>query len=65
MGDIGDYTTQQDWAGYSADQHAVWRLLFERQQRLQGAGVVLRQAALGTVKKQLGQSLYQSRGAIV
>jgi phenylalanine-4-hydroxylase len=34
MGDIEDYTIEQDWAGYSADQHAIWRLLFERQQRL-------------------------------
>jgi phenylalanine-4-hydroxylase len=34
MGEVGDYTIEQDWAGYSADQHAVWRLLFERQQQL-------------------------------
>src|SRR5580765_5822332 len=34
MGDIRDYTIAQDWAGYSADEHAIWRLLFERQQRL-------------------------------
>jgi len=34
MGDIGDYTIEQDWAGYSEDQHAVWRLMFEHQQRL-------------------------------
>jgi phenylalanine-4-hydroxylase len=29
-----DYMIEQDWSGYSADQHATWRLLFERQQRL-------------------------------
>jgi hypothetical protein len=34
MDDIRDHTVEQDWAGYSADEHAVWRLLFERQQRL-------------------------------
>jgi phenylalanine-4-hydroxylase len=30
----GDYTIEQDWSGYSAEEHAIWRLLFERQQRL-------------------------------
>src|SRR5580765_6062796 len=34
MGDVRDFAIEQDWAGYSADEHAVWRLLFERQQRL-------------------------------
>jgi phenylalanine-4-hydroxylase len=34
MTDIRDYTTEQDWTAYSEDEHAVWRLLFERQQRL-------------------------------
>lgn len=34
MGEVGDYTIEQDWAGYSADEHAVWRLLFEHQQQL-------------------------------
>jgi phenylalanine-4-hydroxylase len=34
MDDIRDYTIEQNWAGYSEDEHAVWRLLFERQQRL-------------------------------
>ena len=34
MGDIRDYTIEQNWSGYSADEHAVWRLLFDRQQRL-------------------------------
>lgn len=26
-----DYTISQDWAGYRAEQHAVWRTLFHRQ----------------------------------
>jgi phenylalanine-4-hydroxylase len=26
-----DYTIVQDWAGYRADQHAIWRTLFHRQ----------------------------------
>jgi phenylalanine-4-hydroxylase len=34
MGDIGNYAIEQNWAGYSADHHAIWRLLFERQQHL-------------------------------
>jgi phenylalanine-4-hydroxylase len=34
MGELTDYTIEQNWADYSEDQHAVWRLLFERQQRL-------------------------------
>ena len=34
MGDIRDYTIEQNWSGYSADEHAIWRLLFDRQQRL-------------------------------
>jgi phenylalanine-4-hydroxylase len=29
-----DFTIEQDWAGYGEEQHAVWRLLFERQERL-------------------------------
>lgn len=29
-----DFTIEQDWQGYRADQHAIWRLLFERQQKL-------------------------------
>ena len=29
-----EFTIEQDWRGYSAEQHAVWRLLFERQQKL-------------------------------
>ena len=34
MGDIGDYTIEQHWSDYRDDEHAIWRLLFERQQRL-------------------------------
>ena len=29
-----DFTIDQDWHGYSEEDHAIWRLLFERQQRL-------------------------------
>ena len=29
-----DFTTDQNWHGYSEEDHAIWRLLFERQQRL-------------------------------
>ncbi len=29
-----DFTIEQDWCGYSEEQHAIWRLLFERQQKL-------------------------------
>ncbi len=29
-----DFTIEQDWAAYSEAEHAVWRHLFERQQRL-------------------------------
>src|SRR5436309_15673574 len=29
-----DYTIEQDWQSYSQEAHAIWRLLFERQQRL-------------------------------
>jgi phenylalanine-4-hydroxylase len=33
--DVGpDFTIEQNWQGYSDEQHAVWRLLFERQQKL-------------------------------
>ena len=35
MGDrASDYIIQQNWRDYSAEEHAIWRLLFERQQRL-------------------------------
>ncbi|HEY1300900.1 MAG TPA: phenylalanine 4-monooxygenase [Stellaceae bacterium] len=29
-----DFTVEQDWEGYSSEEHAIWRFLFERQQRL-------------------------------
>lgn len=29
-----DYIIEQDWEGYSKDEHAIWRLLFDRQERL-------------------------------
>jgi phenylalanine-4-hydroxylase len=29
-----EWTIEQDWEGYSAEEHAVWRLLFERQENL-------------------------------
>lgn len=29
-----EFATEQDWEGYSEDEHAIWRLLFERQQKL-------------------------------
>ena len=29
-----DFTIEQNWRGYSEEEHAVWRLLFERQQKL-------------------------------
>src|SRR4051794_31075587 len=30
----GDYTIEQDHGAYSAEEHAIWRTLFERQQTL-------------------------------
>ena len=29
-----DFTIEQNWRGYSEAEHAIWRLLFERQQKL-------------------------------
>ena len=29
-----DFTIEQNWQGYSEEEHAIWRLLFERQQLL-------------------------------
>jgi len=29
-----DHTTAQDWSAYSADEHALWRRLYDRQMRL-------------------------------
>jgi len=35
MSNLGaDYTIEQDWRGYREEEHAIWRLLFERQHRL-------------------------------
>jgi phenylalanine-4-hydroxylase len=35
MSDIlAQHTTEQGWSGYSEDEHAIWRYLFERQQHL-------------------------------
>jgi len=33
-GSRSDLTIEQNWEDYSEEQHAIWRLLFERQQRL-------------------------------
>ena len=29
-----DFTIEQNWDAYTQEEHAVWRLLFERQQKL-------------------------------
>src|SRR5579864_5781700 len=29
-----DFTVEQDWGRYTEAEHAIWRLLFERQQKL-------------------------------
>src|SRR5437773_2612501 len=34
MDDIREYTIEQNWSQYSAEEHAIWRLLFDRQQHL-------------------------------
>jgi phenylalanine-4-hydroxylase len=34
MAAIEDYTIEQNWPAYSEGDHAIWRLLFDRQQRL-------------------------------
>jgi phenylalanine-4-hydroxylase len=34
LGGAANFAIEQDWAGYSDEEHAVWRLLFERQQKL-------------------------------
>jgi phenylalanine-4-hydroxylase len=31
---MNDFAIEQDWGAYSAEEHATWRLLFERQHRL-------------------------------
>ena len=33
-GRLTDHAIEQNWAAYSEDEHAIWRLLFERQQKL-------------------------------
>ena len=33
-GSAADFVIEQNWHGYTEEQHAIWRLLFERQQRL-------------------------------
>jgi phenylalanine-4-hydroxylase len=33
-GRLADHTIEQNWEAYTEDEHAVWRLLFERQQKL-------------------------------
>src|SRR5205807_8228693 len=33
-GRLADHTIEQNWQAYAEDEHAVWRLLFERQQKL-------------------------------
>src|SRR5205085_7868216 len=33
-GRLRDHTVEQNWQAYSEDEHAIWRLLFERQQKL-------------------------------
>ncbi len=34
MDDLRDGMIEQNWSGYSAEEHAIWRLLFDRQQHL-------------------------------
>ena len=34
MDDVRDCTIEQNWSDYSAEEHAIWRLLFDRQQHL-------------------------------
>ena len=31
---LAQHTIEQDWPGYTEDEHAIWRFLLERQQRL-------------------------------
>ena len=33
-GKLADHTVEQNWEAYTEGEHAVWRLLFERQQKL-------------------------------
>jgi phenylalanine-4-hydroxylase len=34
MYDAGEHEIEQDWPSYGEEEHATWRILFERQQRL-------------------------------
>jgi phenylalanine-4-hydroxylase len=34
MDKVSGYEIEQNWSGYSDDEHAIWRFLFERQQKL-------------------------------
>src|SRR5205814_897627 len=31
---LAQHTIEQDWSGHTEEEHAIWRYLFERQQRL-------------------------------
>src|SRR5258707_5656272 len=33
-----DFTIEQDWAAYNAEEHAIWRTLFHRQQEILAEG---------------------------
>ena len=33
-GSLKNHTVEQNWPAYTEDEHAIWRLLFERQQKL-------------------------------
>jgi len=33
-GRLRDHTVEQNWSAYTEEEHAIWRLLFERQQKL-------------------------------
>src|SRR3954471_18586041 len=34
MDKVSGHKMEQNWAGYSAEEHAIWRFLFQRQQKL-------------------------------
>ena len=34
MGEMSGYEIEQNWSRYSDEEHAIWRFMFERQQRL-------------------------------
>ncbi len=33
-GRLRDHTVEQNWSAYTEEEHAIWRLLFEHQQKL-------------------------------